>query len=87
MDMMMSNTDYLWANETGGKVHIVEGDEPTTIEVNDTGGVDELIEPLCGRGLDAKTHRFKGFDKHRGLDFCSVCRKIYNDTNPFPTDD
>lgn len=87
MGMTMSDTEFLWAKQPGGKVHIVEGHEPTTIEVNDTGGVDERIRPLCGRGIDTETHRFKGFDKHRGLDFCSVCRDIYNDRNPFPTDD
>lgn len=83
----MAGSDYLWAKRQGGKTHIVKGHEPTTLEVNDYAEVEERLAPLCGKGIKADTHRFKGFDKHRGLDFCAVCTKLYHDREDTPTED
>lgn len=88
MGMTMSESEsFVWAKRPGGKVHLVVSSKPTVPIVNDAGAVEQHLSPLCGRAIDVETHRFKGFDKHRGLDFCKQCKRIYLDRDVFPTDD
>lgn len=77
----------MWADHTGGKTHLVKAEEPTILEVNDYGEVEHLLGTLCGRGLDADTHRFKGLDSHRDIDWCQVCTHLYHEQTATPAED
>lgn len=74
----MYSTSHVWATkDSTGRTHVVNADLPKTmVPKEDEQGVTEKTVAICGTTVSGGYHRFKGFDNHRGLDFCNTCKRL-----------
>lgn len=72
----MYETEFVWAVKSStDTAHVINSDLPKTL-VPDDEGVTEQTVTICGTTASGGYHRFKGFENHRGLDFCDGCKRI-----------
>lgn len=73
-------SDAYWWSEfpRSGRGHLVEKEGAERPVPDGDGGVEMQTMTLCGNATPGETRSFKGFDGHRNIDWCDMCKHLYH---------
>lgn len=74
----VSPDDFEWEEfDSSGRGHLIARDDAKRAVPTDDGSVSVKTMTLCGNEATDATRLFQGFDGHRNVEWCAMCKHLY----------